>query len=224
MNTSLSRSVSLHHVNTIVIGEDLARSGIDTVLGPLTRFRDFRGTIYLLVARGRAQDIMTENKPALESLVSRWVENSIHSYSESSYYLPFNLHEFYLRLKSKSGAPWPSAYASNPGTGEDKSSGKAPGGKDKAYLPGDEPRQGGNPSEFIGTAVFKEDRLAGYLDTAETRALGMLLDKFPRGFISVDDPVEPKFAVSIPIRNGRNTENQRRYRRRSPGHIGRCLS
>jgi spore germination protein KC len=206
INTSLSRSVSLHHVTSIVISEDLARSGIDTVLVSLTRFREFRGTIFLLVTCGRVRDIMTENKPFLESLVARWVENSIHSYSESSYYLPFNLHEFYLRLKSQSGAPLAVAFVINPLTGEDRSSGKVPGSRDKAYLPGDEPRQGGNPTQFIGTAVFKEDRLAGYLDTAETRVLGMLLDKFPRGFISVDDPVEPHFAVSIAIRNGRNTK------------------
>jgi spore germination protein KC len=206
LNTSLSRTVSLNHVNAIVIGEDLARAGIASLLGPLTRFREFRGTTYLVVARGTAQQTMKENKPQLESLISRWVENFMHSYSESSYYLPCNLHEFYIRLKSNSGAPLAAGYVSNPLSGEDRSSGKAPGGRDKAYLPGDEPRQGGNPSEFIGTAVFKEDKLAGYLDTAETRALGMLLNKFPHGYISVDDPVDPHFAVSTIIRNGRNTK------------------
>lgn len=55
------------------------------------------------------------------------------------------------------------------------------------YLLGDIPRKGGNSSEFSGTAVFKTDKLAGYLDNEETRALSILRGDLRTSFMSVRD-------------------------------------
>lgn len=54
----------------IVIGEELARSGINEVLDYLQRFYQYRRTAYLLIARGEAKDILetkvrNEDIPAL---------------------------------------------------------------------------------------------------------------------------------------------------------------
>lgn len=42
----------------IIIGEDLARSGINEALDSFQRFYQFRRTIYLLIAKGKAKDIL----------------------------------------------------------------------------------------------------------------------------------------------------------------------
>ena len=49
LNAATSRAVNLSQVSAIVISEELARHGIEDLLGPLLRFREFRGTIFLLV-------------------------------------------------------------------------------------------------------------------------------------------------------------------------------
>ncbi len=205
LNTSLSRSVSLTQVTAIFLGENLARAGVQDILAPLIRYREFRGPTFLAVVRGgKVSDVFEANKPTLDALVSRWVNNYMRNYDEVSYYLPLTLHGFYTRLKSSSGAPLAVGYGTNPLTAGDRNTASQPYGKVKTYLPGDLPRQGGNPAEFAGTAVFRGARLAGYLDTGETRALAILLDKFPYGLIVVPDPLLPGSQINIAIRNGRS--------------------
>lgn len=205
LNAAISREVSLTHVTAIILSEKLARSGVQDLIGPLLRFREFRGPIFLIVARGvDVDELFRANKPEIESLVSRWVHNYMHHFDDTAYYLPLNLHEFYIRLKETSGgAPLAVGYGLNPLTGRQPARAVQPGDNVKTYLAGDLPRQGGNPTEFAGTAVFREDKLAGFLDTAETRALAILLDKFTSGFLVVTDPLEPKRKINISLRNGR---------------------
>jgi hypothetical protein len=127
----------------------------------------------------------------------------MHGYGETSYSLPVILHEFYTRLKTNSGAPLAVGYGLNPLDGQGQSSGAEPGGKTQTYLPGDLPRQGGDPVEFAGMAVFNADKMVGYLDTGETRALSILLNKFVNGFLSVPDPLAKTHLVTMNVRNGR---------------------
>jgi hypothetical protein len=127
----------------------------------------------------------------------------MHRNSETSYYLPVTLHEFYIRLKTNSGAPLAVGYGLNPLSGQDQPSGTEPVGKTKTYLPGDLPRQGGDPVEFTGMAVFKADKMVGYLDSGETRALSILLNKYNNGFLSVPDPLAKAHLVTMSMRNGR---------------------
>ena len=127
----------------------------------------------------------------------------MRSYSEVSYYLTCNLHEFYTRLKANSGAPLAVGYGINALTGEDQASRIQPGGKVKSYLPGNMPIQSVSPTEFTGTAVFKEDKMVGFLDTGETRVLSIVLGSFERGYFSVPDPLTKKHQVTLNMRNGR---------------------
>ena len=204
LNTSLSRALSLSQVRVLVISEELARSGIDDLIGPLLRFREFRGSIFIIVARGSVRELFEKNDPLLETLTSRWVENYIQSSNEAGYYPQANLHEFYQRLKSASGAPFAMYYALNPLTGQGLPAGnKTDGEAAKQYLPGDVPRKGGDPVEILGTAVFKEGKMAGALDTEETRAFIIMQNRLERTFLVVEDPLVPKNTVNIALRNGR---------------------
>ena len=203
LNTSASRAVNLSQVTAITIGEDLARHGVQNLLGPLLRFREFRGTVFIIVCRGKALETTKENKPQIETLVSRYIHNLASSYGESSYYIPVTLHEFYTRLKTASGAPLAVGFGLNSLSGEGKAVRNEPGRKTKTYLPGDLPRGGGNPVELSGMAVFKEDKMVGFLDTGETRVLSILLNKFKGSYFSVPDPLAPKYQVTLNLRNGR---------------------
>ncbi|WP_371377967.1 Ger(x)C family spore germination protein [Sporomusa aerivorans] len=204
LNATLSRAVSLSQVRLIVISEELAYAGVDDLIGPLTRFREFRGSIFVLVARGNIREIFEKNTPVLETLTSRWVENSIQSSNEAAYYPKATLHEFYQRLKSASGAPYAMYYSLNPLTGQGRPSGeKVDGEASKQYLPGDIPRNGGDPAEIVGTAVFNSSKMVGALDSEETRAFIIMQDRLDRSFLVVEDPLTQKHKINIAIRNGR---------------------
>ena len=203
LNTTLARAVSLSQVRLIVISEKLARNGVDDLIGPLIRFREFRGSTFIMVARGSIRETFEKNVPALEALTSRWVENYVQTSNEVSYYPRATLHDFYLRLKNATGAPYTMYYSLNPLTGEGHSTGKTVAGEaTKQYLPGDMPRIGGDPAEVLGTAVFKGSKMAGALDTEGTRAFITLQNRLDRNFLVVEDPLTPKHKVNIAIRNG----------------------
>lgn len=203
MNSAIARAPNLSHVTTFVIGEDLARKGLANFLGPAMRFREFRGSIDIVVVNGKAKDFMAQNTPE-EILSSRWFEAMLSTGDETGYYLRTTLLEFYVRLKSGSGSPYATLMAINPLIGEGRPSGQAvPGDKVREYLPKDMPRAGGNPATVLGTAVFKEDKMVGMLPSEETRMLAMLQGNYPRGFVVVNDPLEPQYAINGDLRLGR---------------------
>lgn len=205
LKSQLSREVSLSQTKTIIIGEEAAKNGITNIMGPLMRFREFRGSMFfMLVKDGTAEELLKANKPDLETLASRWVENMMHTSDATSYYLPTELHDVYTRLKAATGSAYVVVAAINPKNGVNDSEGPlANGEKTKQYEAGELPKKSGNPVENIGVGVFKGDKLAGYLTNEETRILAILSNKFERGFISVNDPLLPKSRVNIAYRNGK---------------------
>lgn len=204
LNANLSRAVNLSHVTAIYIGEDLARAGVQNTIAELTRFHEFRASMFIFVCRGTAKEVLMNNKPDIEVLDSRWVENLIRTTNEASFMLPTNLHQFYTRLKAETGASYMMAIAINPPTQQEKrASDPVPGARAPGYLVGDTPTEGGNTVQVIGMGVFKEDKLVEYLSTEETRGIAILSDHYTRGFIAIDDPLLPQSFIELFLRNGR---------------------
>lgn len=203
LNSAVSRAPNLSHITAFIIGEDLARKGLRDFIGPLLRFREFRGSMLVIVARGSAREMMEKNDPEIEILPSRWLESMFTTFDETNYFLKTNLHQFYKQLKGDSGAPYAAALGSNPLTSQNQAE-KEPvtGDKSKEYLPEEMPRIGGNPVSVIGTAVFKEDKLAGFLTDKQTRAMAILMGNLPRAFLTVEDPLIPERPLHVNMRLG----------------------
>jgi spore germination protein KC len=194
---------SMSHCKMLVVGEDVARQGLGDIWGPLFRYREFRGAMFVLVARGTAKEFLEANKPVFNISTSKYFEMTLASGSDAGYYLRTSLHQFYTRLKSKSIQSYAPLVAVNPQSGQGESTTKkVPGGKIEGYIAGDIPRQGGNPIEFAGTAIFSGDKMVGTLSTTETRMLAMLLGEYPHGFLSVQDPLAPKFFANVNLHLG----------------------
>lgn len=203
LNSEVELQPVLAHVKVIVIGEELARRGLEKVLGPFMRYREYRGAMFVVVTRGTAKNFLENNKPIFVTSVARYYEEMITSWKETGYYLGTTLHQYYTRLKSKSGQPYIALVAINPNSGEGKiNTRKVPGEKIDGYRAGDIPRSGGNAAEFAGVALFDGDKMVGTLSTTETRMLSMLLGNYRSGFIVVEDPLDPKSTVNINLRLG----------------------
>jgi spore germination protein KC len=194
---------TLTHIKVVVLGEDLARHGIGDIIGPLTRFREYRGTNYILVARGRAQNFFANNNPGIPGSAARYYEAMMESSSETGYYLPTTLHSFYQGLKESDTSPYAVMVDVNPQTMDDRiAKSKIPGEKTEEYYAGDLPRSGSNPVEFFGTAIFRKDKMVGMLTNAETRLLAILTGKYTRSYVTVDDPLAPKHGINVNLRQG----------------------
>lgn len=206
LNSQVARNPSMVHVKVVVIGEELARKGIGDAIGPLLRFREFRGAMFIHVADGTtAEKLIRTNKPLLEKLPTRWVEGMMSTSGETGYYLRTFLHDFIVRLKAGSGSPY--AVLSGVRTGERRPAVEpAAGEKTSEYLPGEIDVRGGNPGQVIGTALFRGDKMVGKLTSEETRMLALLIGEFRRGYITIQDPLQPASGVNIHIRPGRKPQ------------------
>jgi len=203
LSSEVAMQPSLAHTKIIVIGEELARKGLDKVLGPFMRFREYRGSMFVVVTKGTAKNFFENNKPAFVSSMSKYYEQKISNAEETGYFLSTTLHEYYTRLKSNSGQPYMSYVAINPQSGQGKiSTNKVPGGKIDGYIAGDLPRQGGNAVDIAGVALFDGDKMVGILSTIESRMLAMLLGIYRSGYIVVQDPLDPTSSVNISMRLG----------------------
>ena len=197
LDSAIAYTPTLSHTKMLVFSEELAREGLQDVMGPIMRFRQYRGSMHIAIVKGSASDFFKSNQPAFDITLSKYYEIMMESYPESAYYLDSSLHTFYMRLKSWSGQAYATMVGVNPTTGNGApADGKVPGGKAETYIAGDMPRQGGNKAEFMGTAIFRGDKMVGILDNDETRMLNILLGTFNKGFLSVVDPLDPKRSVN----------------------------
>jgi len=72
-----------------------------------------------------------------------------------------------------------------------------------AQVAGELARSGGNPVDFLGTAVFRGSRMVGTLDGEETRLLTMLHGDLRRAFTAVPDPHREGAHLVVNLRQSR---------------------
>lgn len=200
LGTIFARIPNLSHVKMIIIGEELAKSGIGDVMASATRFREFRGSMYLLtVKNGTAKELMANMKPNIELLPSKYVESTMLTNREIGYYPRTQVLNFGMRMKRKSEAPYTALVALNPLTGRDVPSRTAENGeKVKEYTAGNIPMTGKVvPINFAGTALYRDDKLVGTLTSEETRSLLMLTGELGLAYFTVADPLAPEKVVNF---------------------------
>ncbi len=203
LNSKMALVPSMSHIKVLIVGEELARQGLADMWGSLKRYREYRGSMFVLVARGTAKKFLEENKPIFNISISKYYETMLGSGEETGYYLRTSFHQFYIRLKSQSAQPYAAMVGISPKSDERKIATQAvPGGKIEGYTAGNIPLQGGNPVEFAGTAIFFGDKMVGALSTTETRMLAMLLGDYTHGFLTVVDPLDAKYFFNVILRLG----------------------
>lgn len=209
LNSILSRTPNLSHNKAFLIGEKLAREGLMDVIAPLLRYREWRGTMFIFVVQGdTAKRFMQKNQPKLESL-SRYYESMSESGKDGGYYIVPNLHQFYIRLKDGSAAPYAALCGIHKVEGGAPTEGKNPPRTTEEYEDGSLPQNvtdNSTPVAIMGTALFRGDKMVGTLTSEETRMLAMILGDFRHGFLTVEDPLLTEKNINVNLRLGRSTK------------------
>lgn len=188
LTASVARRLNFSHTRAFILGEELAETTLPykAIFGSL-RERQFRRYSYVLVSRERAEDFIKGNKPKLEAkphkfydyMSRRWLGTGLAPISTIS--------EFAERFELKSSllmVPYCTT----------ELRGGNPFGFESNYLPGEIDKEGGNPAEIIGSAVFKEEKMVGSMTGEETR-LALLLSTYSKArsmHVSFPDPFSEK--------------------------------
>ncbi|TDA64046.1 MAG: Ger(x)C family spore germination protein [Clostridia bacterium] len=170
------RKIFWGQLQVLVVGEEVARQGLQPYLDVLGRIRESRHLAWLVVAKGSpAKDILKAESP-LEKIPARTIDEQLKAAPVSSLAMPTTLHDFWRTLACA-----------------------APCGPVAAGVELVKDSEGKPRVRLAGTAVFRGDRMAGWLDEKETRGLLWVHGKVKSGIITVKLPGREDGEVALLI-------------------------
>lgn len=155
-----SRRLYLAHSDVLIFGSDLAKLDMAEGLDAFTRDYEGRINVYILIAKGSASEILEEDVE-LEKAPALHISGMMENQKANSETVVVTLRDFVMATLSESTAP------------------TAP--MIELYEEGEKKR-----AKLEGTAVFKQNKLIGELDKAQTRGLLWVIGKAESGAMTVD--------------------------------------
>lgn len=182
------------HIKAVIFGEDIAKKGLVPYMDVLFRSREIRESAYVIVAKGaKAYEVMGINSGS-EQIPANYIVSVIESIEHNAKTIDTNIIDFinyYYRI------------GQHPVTAVLEK-------KEKLALNHTGEETGTQEFELssIGSAVFKNDILVGYLNGNDTKSFNFILGNVNSGVITFPTPVEDdgnlfSFLVSIKV----NTKN-----------------
>lgn len=160
----LSRRIFFSHSRVLLIGEGLAKKGVSHILDFYARFHQPRMNSYIMFTKGDAFDVI-KNQPQLESVSAE----ETRELTKLTVGLTVNIKEFLDMMLTEGIEPVAPEFASEP-------------------LEVDTDEKTGNAQAIVGAAVFKEDKLVGWMNDVETRGILWLRNEMDMGVITVSMP------------------------------------
>ncbi len=179
----ISRHINWTHNVVYIFGEEAARHGIRQYTNYYSRSPQPREITWVLVAKGEAKDIL-ETISQLENTSAQ----DIGYLARAKTGFSINFKDFKVMLATKGSNPIASRV-------EIVERGVTLGPeKEKSVV-----HKG---AALTGTAVFREEKLVGWLDESETRGLLWLRGEILKGVITLSSPTEPGKEISVEIMRG----------------------
>jgi len=172
------------HVKVFVVSERLAREGLLPVLDFFVRNHNTRRLAWFIVAKGTdAREILIV-KHGIENVQATYVDSIIKSRKDNSEVSISDILDYLKAVSSDS----------NPIAGAVEI-------VEHFSMPDKEKKELTTQAvKLSGTAVFKKDKLVGYLDNIETRGLNWATGKVKNAIVNVPSPDEEDKLIAIVIK------------------------
>lgn len=193
LNCYVSRRINLTHAKAVVMGMDTAEQGIQVYLDGLSRDREARRIMSVLISHGPAGEFIRAIAPRIEANPGKYMEELIANRQFTGFYEPSLVHDILVAIASPAEEPVAIRAALSEGPGR-------PGQETAADVgAGEVPRRGGDPVELIGGVVFSGDRAVGTLTGDEMRAVAMVRGTFRRASVTVPQPGEEEGWLALAL-------------------------
>lgn len=177
----VSRELSVAHVGIIVISERLARQGISPILDALERERTLRTTTRIMVARGDVGKVMSAKVP-MEEVTSQAISRGMPVSERERSIVPVKYTTDVIDTLSQPGKEPLLAQLTVLDELSNTSSEVSADGK------ANEETNPKPPLKLAGAAVFRGDRMVGWMDERETRGWAWLANSVHRAVMVIDLP------------------------------------
>lgn len=201
-NKKLDRKLFFSDMKVIVVGERAAHEGLSDLMDFVSRTHEIRQTTWLVVTRNEVDKVI-ELKHGIETVQASYMEGIIKTQKSNVNVTSTDTIGFINKMSVEGSNPVAGVFTIQ--------NEKSVSGSDNQP----EWRQG---LILSGTAVFKKDKLVGYLNSEETRGLNYLIDAKKTGYIHVPSLTEKGKKITIELKkadvqidpvisNGRTTFN-----------------
>lgn len=175
VSAAVTRRISLAHSKVLIASESFAKTDkFFHLVEAALRDKEMRRAMTIMVVRESASEFIKNNTPVLEERPQKFYEFMSKRWKDTGFVPPFsNLNRFMQRTEQGE-----SVFLATYGTTKnvvDKA--MEVKGNQLHYLPGEIRKEGGNPTEIIGAAVFKQGRMVGKLTGEEVRLVTLLRAK-----------------------------------------------
>lgn len=160
----------------VVFSEEIAREGVLPIMDMFIRDPEMRSRTKILVCKGKASEVL-KGESELENIPASGIEKLIENRVATSKTSEINMHEFMVKLASKTTSP----IATKIELLNENNKDEPPGIK------------------VSGSAAFKEDKFVGWLDRTETRGLLWIINEITSGIIVVESPSNKNKHLSFEI-------------------------
>lgn len=180
LSTRISREDYIAHVNVIILGERLARAGLDKFIDDLLRTKDIRLNTWLLTTKGKAIDVL-KAKPEIEELLSQEILGLIEQNQPavSKAYIT-DIKRFVNQLITP-GQDGVTSYIEV----IDRESEMSQAPKEGESTSGTNDGECQKVLRLRGATVYRGTKLVGYLEDRETRGYLYAIGKSKEGIISL---------------------------------------
>ncbi|HHU19585.1 MAG TPA: hypothetical protein GXZ58_05020 [Bacilli bacterium] len=191
-NNFVTKKINLDHTRVIIISEELARTGqFISILQPSSRTTQMRRNIQIIVTKEKAETFLRIASPELENKPHKYYQFMITRASETGVIPEADFHRFFQITEGKDDL-FLAIFASAVYQEEDLSKPSI------EKIAGELITTGGNPAQFMGSAVFKNGKMIDILNAQETR-MTTILDKTKKmdDIISAfPDPINPTYNIA----------------------------
>jgi len=146
----------------LLISESLATEGVIPVIDWISRDSETRSDLWILIAKGNSAEEILEKKIKLKEVVSFHLDDAMKSGETLSKFTDSRLNMFLNEISSEGKAGTAAVVDLEP--------------SDSTIAP-----------RVNGTAIFKSDKLVGYLDGTETLYMLMIKNKIKEGVITLEN-------------------------------------
>jgi spore germination protein KC len=212
-NSFVTRQISFSHAKTIVVSEELAKSEMFLrFISTALKEREVRRETSIIVSEGKASEFIKHNKPEMDIRPHKYYQFIIDRSVETGLVPEASINRFFAITDGDADLFLAIAGSVSEKKGENGFH------EEDQYLAGNVPKDGGNPVQLIGSAVFKEGKMIAKLTGEETRA-SLLLDntsKVEDMFVSFTDPLDKKYKVAVRVKKKTPTDVKIKKRKGPP--------
>lgn len=164
------------HTKAIIFGEEIAKKGIMSYMDQLFRARELRESAYILIAKGaKAYEVMGINS-GIEPIPANYILTLLESIRFNPKTIDSNMIDFVNHYYHMGRHPVVAVLEKSEKRPINQT-GQTTGTQDFEL-------------SAIGSAVFKNDVLVGYLNGNDTKALNYILNNVEGGIITFPTPIE----------------------------------